>query len=820
MHNTKSFLLLFCLLFVSSSFAQSVIYYDKDWKETTKEKHAYYRPLPLKKVGELIYIKDYYKNGQLQYQGYSYADDENARVGDIFWYTEEGYDSSSYSYDNFTNTKELTYYYIDGKEWKKILYNNRGEKQLETTYIQGKKPIVGEYYNEEYYGIFNVSRFSQDYVSLERNKSINKADISLKNQKKYLSTDSKDYSEIIYWSNGNKAKEILCKNVPRYKQHIISSKYWDINGAPLNASNTEYKYYTKFGLAQAIKSKQEKLPEAHEFKDRITTYYSNGKIKKIRQSSWKNTEVYSYDEKGKENIQLFKEYTTPYDGFFTDTINSKITQYRLNKGIHIGEVITTKYTTDSIFAKGIYKDNKPYEGTFYNLDNKRMLSSYKDFLLDGVQIVYSNYYYDIPEEIYTMKKGVKDGYRKVYKKGVLIKEEEFKNGLPINGSLIEDKQQKNYKNGELVSIDYYKDKGYDDELRDLQYTEYYTKDQLIKVNYYTFRVIEDMQSSYTGFYNNGKPYNGYFLSPEPIIDNIYLVDYYENGVRLYQYSFDFLEQLDTISKLQYDQRTIFKNGKITTGYKYISDKGVLLGLRYLNGQINLIEINAFGMHAFNRNTYELKNNTVIIKNFSSPLYLKIVKGSKYLQMEIYDQNGKADIKAPQIVKDKTPDSTKIYYIEDNTLKEYNMSLFSDEYYSALESNYKSQQLLALYYGFPPFLTQTPQEYFAELATQYELVIDAMEALKEATDKEEAEKRQADIIEQRLSNNNRNNQFSFLKYNKAGKPSEGTDITKIGTTYKVDYYIEERLVKTITYKNLKHLQEKDGPLAELINIYNK
>ncbi|MGL5277357.1 hypothetical protein [Myroides sp.] len=103
------------------------------------------------------------------------------------------------------------------------------------------------------------------------------------------------------------------------------------------------------------------------------------------------------------------------------------------------------------------------------------------------------------------------GQNKIYydtqgKETTKEKHDNNKNNLPSNGSFIEGKQQKNYKNGELVSIDYYKEKDYKDELRYLQYTEYYTKDQLIKVSYYTFKIIEDMQPSYTGFYNNEKPY--------------------------------------------------------------------------------------------------------------------------------------------------------------------------------------------------------------------------------------------------------------------------------------------------------------------------
>ncbi|MGL5275667.1 hypothetical protein [Myroides sp.] len=229
-------------------------------------------------------------------------------------------------------------------------------------------------------------------------------------------------------------------------------------------------------------------------------------------------------------------------------------------------------------------------------------------------------------------------------------------------------------------------------------------------------------------------------------------------------------------------------------------------------------MNGFGMHAFNRNTIEYINDEVIIKDFSSPLYLKIFKKSEYLDIELYDQKGKVDIKKPAEVKDKTPNSNKIYYLEGNTIKSYNRIVLSEEYYNELKDNYKSQETLHTFYSFHPFNTQTPKEFFTEYANQFETVLDATAALKNA-DKESKERLQIDIVE-KLSTKNKdsNNQFGFLKYNDKGEPSEGTEITKVGSTYKIDFYINDRKVKTTTYKNLEELKKKD-PLTELINIYN-
>ena len=42
--------------------AQDTIYFDKNWEVTTKDNHSFYRPLPLKKLGNLFLLRDFYKN--------------------------------------------------------------------------------------------------------------------------------------------------------------------------------------------------------------------------------------------------------------------------------------------------------------------------------------------------------------------------------------------------------------------------------------------------------------------------------------------------------------------------------------------------------------------------------------------------------------------------------------------------------------------------------------------------------------------------------------------------------------------------------------
>ena len=68
---TSTLIIAMFIGFLTSSVnAQETIWFDKNWQETSKENHEYYRPAP-KKIKDGFWIVDYYKNGQIQMEGYS-----------------------------------------------------------------------------------------------------------------------------------------------------------------------------------------------------------------------------------------------------------------------------------------------------------------------------------------------------------------------------------------------------------------------------------------------------------------------------------------------------------------------------------------------------------------------------------------------------------------------------------------------------------------------------------------------------------------------------------------------------------------------------
>lgn len=817
----KKIITLFLFFTYLSVLGQDKIYYDAKWKETTSTDYVYYRPLPLKKIGDIVFVQDYYKNGQLQYQGYSYADAvDESRIGDAYWYTEDGLNKDSGQYENLTKIKELTYYNQDGSIWKKINYGSKGSIIQVTVYYNNKPLITGKVYQNKYYGDFGISTPSPYYRNSRYNEDEEKnRDYEDTSNKTEYQNSPKRHTLNTYWPNGNKAEQVINETSEYYGSFLIS--YRDKEGKLLSSfthgkeidQTKKYSYYVNNDFVKALKS------EATYYKNNEidfikTTYYPNGKKKQYKIRKWKYTDIYNYDPQGNETVQKLK-VNDPYEGSFIDsTSRYKITYYTLVQGKKDGEITTINSKNDSLIAKGIYKNAVPYEGMFYLPKEYPEIQQYKNGKRNGLQQLFYSTRTNLLKQEYEMKDGVIDGYKKTYKYGELITVEQYKDGLPTDGALIEDNTKKIFKDAKLHSIQYHK-KDYNYELADLLYTEYYTQDVVDSVVYVNFKIVEDLKNKYTGYYKDNKPYNGYFISEQTMVDKLFLVNYYQEGRLLYQYGYDFIYQLDSPKTPYYDNKTTYKDGKVTNGYRYYSSEytnGMFLKLKYKDSKITKIEINAFGMHAFNRITFELKNNEIFIKDFSAQTYVKISQNGRYLKAEILNEKGEVLNKDQPEVKDQTPRSQKIFYIEDDQLKSYSTLQFSEQYYQSLQEE-NSSTLISSYYSFPKYLTFTPTAYF----DQFTILIDTLiNSEDEKMDRQE----QSAIMGGIMSNTYiKESTVAMLMYDDQGAPANGIDIHYVNEKYRVDYYIENKQIKTSQYKSIDDIKD-EKLLNEFLEIAMK
>ncbi len=313
--------------------------------------------------------------------------------------------------------------------------------------------------------------------------------------------------------------------------------------------------------------------------------------------------------------------------------------------------------------------------------------------------------------------------------------------------------------------------------------------QLKSVIYSNFLIKEKPQASYTGIFQNGKPYDGYFIN-KIILNEIPLVDFYEKGELKYQYSFDFLEQLDDYQFYEYDQKSVYKNGKIVDGFDFIdNDEGFLLRIGYKNEKANYLEMNLFAMHAFNRFTFDYSGKEIIVKDFEKQTSIKLTEKNNGIFAEVFDESGKLIINNQhKEVQKGSPNSTTIYKVENNLLKEENISLESLN--PLIEKVYKEVNpiIILIYSSVAYNRTMKIDDLFNQLAEIFKS--NHIQKLY----------RQESFIE------DPNKVLSSLSYNKNGKPDWGIKITETNKVFSVEFYEEGKITFTKKVNSLDQVQE--------------
>lgn len=156
----KKTIFIFSLLFFKIIFSQKSepVYYDGNWEVSTKQNASFYRPMPLKEVGELVLIQDFFINGTLQFEGYALKKNDRSYVGDAIWYDKDGNDENFIQYRNDTKNLTLLYYHSNGKLRKKVqykdgvkegetvIYSNDGAILMKGVFVKGK-PDSGSFEN-------------------------------------------------------------------------------------------------------------------------------------------------------------------------------------------------------------------------------------------------------------------------------------------------------------------------------------------------------------------------------------------------------------------------------------------------------------------------------------------------------------------------------------------------------------------------------------------------------------------------------------------------------------------------------------------------
>ncbi len=813
------------LLFLKMFFCQNTepVYYDQDWKVTSKAKALYYRLMPMKEIGELVLIQDFYINGTPQFEGCAFKKDEDAYVGDIVWYDKNGNDDNFRQYRNDTKNLTLTYYHVNGKIRKKVQYKNgvkHGETIIYSTdgtvlmkgLFEKGKPISGSFEKVKNSDNYDYNAKVEE-VSMSEGESQNRTEIlavppppipetvgvepqtvellapmddggnsskKAKNRKtvieKIFWKDSKQIAqEVVYEISSYGFKPIGQKNYDRSGKLIqsLTENHFEKYGSGI-ANGIEYLYYLHNNFATGVKSIS-KFINGEKSGKQILYFPKEGiSYETNYNKGLKDGEELEYSENGTlKNKRIYKEGDS-FNGNFDERIGNMYVNLNFANGIKEGEAIA-KNEDQQIIAKGIYKNGKPFNGTFVVEagDNLAELISVENFKKNGLQKVFS-YRLENLQKTYIVQNEKLDGMTTFYDDGKIVGTLEYKNNEPYNGTLIGDDKTSVFKNGKLIEEIFFEDHYNKDNIKK---QKFYENGILVKVKDYSFVISEKPQDSYEGIFKNGKPFSGYFETEYS--HEFKQIDYFENGIPKFQYSNDYLKNMDNYRHQYYDIKSTYKDGKIFDGAEYLLNDKQFITRYWKNGVLKSFDWDLFAMHYFNRIHFELKNNNIEINDMQG-------KKSAVVTIDIsnngfnkkFSIDGKViDDTRKKYLESKYSETVTLYYEENNKIisKKINIQDEAIEPSEGVELFYKVYDVVA---EFP-----TVQEVFNNLADKF-------------TSNKFVEETDENLI------------VAGVQIDSEGKPKDGVLITPTqNNTYTLQLYINRKLMKTLENVSFNKVKEE-------------
>ena len=155
----RIFLLILFLLsvFTYNSNAQNdTIWYNANWKKTTKSKASFYRP-PVEKKENGYWVEDFYISGAKQMEALSTNPNEEVYDGTAKWFHENGNIFQIVNYNNGITEGERKVFYESGKPKTVSFYKNGKLEGVWKEYFEnGKLKETGKYENGQRQGIWKM----------------------------------------------------------------------------------------------------------------------------------------------------------------------------------------------------------------------------------------------------------------------------------------------------------------------------------------------------------------------------------------------------------------------------------------------------------------------------------------------------------------------------------------------------------------------------------------------------------------------------------------------------------------------------------------
>lgn len=571
----KNIVYLLLLLMSGNLFAQKdTLYFNSAWNKTTKTDAAFFRPMPLKKVGEVYQVRDFYANGNIQMEGF-WSDVENEVLeGKAIWYHENGQPYQEQELKNGRLHGKSTYYtsegflratgeFKNGNMWTGTFQRFccpggvtefvDGQKKADLTFYKGSAQLA----KKEFY----------------KNKSISAIDFFDKTGKSIGQITYKNYEAsngkfIGFYMDGNQAtRAIAIKNSIEYKDGLREGEVIDYDEKGVSIAKGLFKndipwrgsFYFVGGYYNELTSYKEGLKDGP-----YLAYDRDGNL--LKEQEYKNGELIGLSKtKGAFQNKICEcEFKNgkPFTGEVCEDVQVK----KYVEGIVVEVELYGEEPEHILKTRTLYEDDKKIKETSYH-NNKSFELSYKDYNpYNGVEYSFLN------EGSTPYVNGEKHGeffnnytsYYTITMSGnyvngeldgpIIFKDSElnrtttctYEKGIPVSGvAMFKKNYITTYKNGKKHGLetsirgDRFSSKAIDSMSRN------YVDGQLEgKIEFYKQKKLIA-----TGVYKNNKPYTGVFH--EDSKGTVQYINEYAEGA-LMKHELHFRDILQTLS---------YRNGK-------------------------------------------------------------------------------------------------------------------------------------------------------------------------------------------------------------------------------------------------------------------
>lgn len=501
----KKVLVLFCLGLLTNLAAQKdTLYFDANWEKTVKADAEFYRLLPLEKEGDLYHIKDYHINGNLQMNGYWSNIEDETYEGETKWFSKNG------------KLTEVRHYKNGELNGEALYYSKNGYLRAKGTY-RVNEYWSGTFYDECCYNGY-IAEYKEGKRIGQRMYHANTAEIAVKRVFKNDSTTITNY----FNTKGKTIGHLITIN-QRPKEGMLATYHLNDEDDVLGIEQRSYyKNSERNGKKVVFNKDGKQFSECLYKNDRpyLGTSFSYSSLKAYVNGKLEGEEI-GYSAKMLPVTKGINKEDRPWNGKFVESYENKISSYKEGKleGKQISyftENLKKVKSYDHIqnndkngesayylkdgkeLAKGIYKDDKPWNGTFYDSYNM-LFSSFKDGKKHGIFAQYNSNGEILEQQEYEndLLAGIvkSKGYREH------ICECIYKNGEPYSGEVCEAYSVTHYEKGSTIKTENY-ERDYEND------TIAFTGDTSYENGIISAQTVVAEDKTYGITFKDGLPFNG------------------------------------------------------------------------------------------------------------------------------------------------------------------------------------------------------------------------------------------------------------------------------------------------------------------------